>query len=90
MLNAVGPGTARRSKRNGRSDSKKNDGAGGSGSNGSNGSKNGKLDLGDFLGRSKDGFQRVKTEEDDEDLNGTESESDDDDLEEFSVPALRA
>lgn len=50
--------------------------------------KNGKLDLGDFLGRSKDGFQRVRTEEDDGDVDDLSSESDD--MEEFSVPALRA
>ncbi len=69
-----GPSSQRRSKKG---DNKKKN-------------KNGKLDLGDLLGRSKEGFQRVRTEEGDE-----EEEEDEDDLssdsdEEFSVPALRA
>ena len=51
--------------------------------------KDGKLDLGDFLGRSKDGFQPLKTEEDEDEVGGMSSD-DSDDLEEFSVPALRA
>eukprot|EP00088_Acartia_fossae_P044812 TRINITY_DN47828_c0_g1_i1.p1 TRINITY_DN47828_c0_g1~~TRINITY_DN47828_c0_g1_i1.p1 ORF type:complete len:114 (-),score=35.49 TRINITY_DN47828_c0_g1_i1:148-489(-) len=42
--------------------------------------------LGDILGRSKDGFQPVNTEERDG-LVGDESDSE---VEEFSVPALRA
>ncbi len=48
--------------------------------------------LGDILGRSKEGFQRLKTEEDDlgdDDAEDAESDSEDD-LEQFSVPALRA
>ena len=52
-----------------------------------------KLDLGDLLGRSKDGFQPLKTDEDEADeaaAHALPSDSDDDDLEEFSVPALRA
>ncbi len=51
--------------------------------------KNGKLDLGDLLGRSKEGFQRVRTEEGDDDEED-ELSSDSDDLEDFKVPALRA
>ncbi|TRY67348.1 hypothetical protein TCAL_12467 [Tigriopus californicus] len=47
----------------------------------------GKLDLGDLLGRSKEGFQPLKQDDDDEAANLS---SDSDDLEEFSVPALRA
>ena len=47
----------------------------------------GKLDLGDFLGRSKEGFQPLKQDDDDE---APTLSSDSDDLEEFSVPALRA
>ena len=46
--------------------------------------KDKKLDLGDFLGRSKDGFQPLNTEEDADALS---SESD---VEDFSVPGLRA
>ena len=46
--------------------------------------KDKKLDLGDFLGRSKDGFQPLNTEEDGDALS---SESD---VEDFSVPGLRA
>ena len=46
--------------------------------------KDKKLDLGDFLGRSKDGFQPLNTEEDGDTLS---SESD---VEDFSVPGLRA
>jgi hypothetical protein len=45
------------------------------------------LDLGDLLGRSKEGFQPLKQDDDDEAANLS---SDSDDLEEFSVPALRA
>lgn len=54
-----------------------------------NGGKKGdsKLDLGDFLGRSRDGFQPLK-QEDDDDVGAVSEDSDD--LEEFSVPALRA
>eukprot|EP00095_Tigriopus_kingsejongensis_P003105 maker-scaffold428_size174301-snap-gene-0.22 protein:Tk03105 transcript:maker-scaffold428_size174301-snap-gene-0.22-mRNA-1 annotation:"af109920_1alpha-amidating enzyme precursor 2" len=48
----------------------------------------GKLDLGDFLGRSKDGFQPLKQDDDEDETGNLSSESDD--LEEFSVPALRA
>ena len=48
-----------------------------------------KLDLGDILGRSKDGFQPLKTEDDDNDLGSLTSDSEDE-LDEFSVPALRA
>ncbi|CAB4068572.1 PAM [Lepeophtheirus salmonis] len=43
------------------------------------------LDLGDFLGRSKSGFTRLKTDEHDE-----EASSEDSDLEDFTVPALNA
>ncbi|XP_071746304.1 peptidyl-glycine alpha-amidating monooxygenase B isoform X2 [Lepeophtheirus salmonis] len=43
------------------------------------------LDLGDFLGRSKSGFTRLKTDEHDEDAS-----SEDSDLEDFTVPALNA
>jgi len=46
--------------------------------------KDKKLDLGDFLGRSKDGFQPLNTEEDADALS---SESD---MEDFAVPGLRA
>ena len=46
--------------------------------------KDKKLDLGDFLGRSKDGFQPLNTEEDADALS---SESD---VEDFAVPGLRA
>ena len=54
-------------------------------------SDGGKLDLGDILGRSKDGFKPLKQDDDDEDdRNTASSDDDDDDLEEFSVPALRA
>ena len=51
--------------------------------------RDGKLDLGDILGRSKEGFQPLKTEEDENDVDDAAS-SESDDLEEFSVPALRA
>ena len=54
--------------------------------------KNGKKkrrDLGDILGRSKEGFQRLKTEDDDEVDQNVTSDSEDD-LEDFAVPALRA
>ena len=54
-----------------------------------------KIDLGDLLGRSKDGFTRLNTHDDDEEANGgngsllnTNFSSDDSDLEDFSVPAL--
>lgn len=48
-----------------------------------------KLDLGDLLGRSKEGFQRLKTDDvDDDEENSISSESDDE--EEFSLPAMRA
>jgi hypothetical protein len=54
----------------------------------------GKLDLGDFLGRSKDGFQPLKQEDDEDDDgvrgNSVHLSSDESDLEEFSVPTLRA
>lgn len=43
----------------------------------------GKLDLGDLLGRSKDGFQPLKTEDDDAVIISSDS-----DVEDFSVPAL--
>eukprot|EP00096_Caligus_rogercresseyi_P011838 TRINITY_DN4797_c0_g1_i4.p1 TRINITY_DN4797_c0_g1~~TRINITY_DN4797_c0_g1_i4.p1 ORF type:complete len:455 (+),score=106.94 TRINITY_DN4797_c0_g1_i4:63-1367(+) len=43
------------------------------------------LDLGDFLGRSKTGFTRLKTDENDEEVS-----SEDSDLEDFTVPALNA
>ena len=46
--------------------------------------KDKKLDLGDLLGRSKEGFQPLNTEEDDDALS---SESD---VEDFTVPVLRA
>ena len=56
--------------------------------------KDGKLDLGDFLGRSKDGFQplRQDDDEDDEGLRGNSVHlsSDESDLEDFSVPTMRA
>ena len=45
--------------------------------------KDKKLDLGDLLGRSKDGFQPLNTEED-------ALSSDESDVEEFSVPGLNA
>ena len=44
-----------------------------------------KIDLGDLLGRSKDGFQPLNTEEDADALS-----SDSDDMEEFSVPGMQA
>ena len=44
---------------------------------------NGKLDLGDLLGRSKDGFQPLNTEDDD-----VVNISSDSDVEDFAVPAL--
>ncbi len=47
----------------------------------------GKLDLGDLLGRSKDGFQPLRQDDDDD---AAMLSSDSDDIEEFSVPALRA
>ena len=43
----------------------------------------GKLDLGDLLGRSKDGFQPLNTEDDDAVIISSDS-----DVEDFSVPAL--
>ncbi len=43
----------------------------------------GKLDLGDLLGRSKDGFQPLKTEDDDAVILSSDS-----DVEDFTVPAL--
>ena len=43
----------------------------------------GKLDLGDLLGRSKDGFQPLKTEDNDAVILSSDS-----DVEDFSVPAL--
>ena len=45
--------------------------------------KDGKLDLGDLLGRSKDGFQPLNTEDDEAVLISSDS-----DVEDFSVPAL--
>ena len=45
--------------------------------------KDGKLDLGDLLGRSKDGFQPLNTEDDD-----VVNISSDSDVEDFAVPAL--
>ena len=42
-----------------------------------------KLDLGDLLGRSKEGFQPLKTEDDDAVIISSDS-----DVEDFSVPAL--
>lgn len=56
----------------------------------------GKLDLGDLLGRSKEGFQPLRQDEDDveeedeADAHALSSDSDDEDMEQFSVPALRA
>ena len=54
----------------------------------------GKLDLGDLLGRSKDGFQPLKQEDDEDDEgvrgNSVHLSSDESDLEEFSVPSMRA
>ena len=49
-----------------------------------------KLDLGDFLGRSKDGFQPLKQDDDDDDEAGSLSSDSDDEIGQFSVPALRA
>ncbi len=58
---------------------------------GKKGDKNGKLDLGDLLGRSKDGFMRVRTEEgDDDDEAGLSTDDSEDELGQFAVPNLRA
>ena len=56
----------------------------------------GKLDLGDLLGRSrsKDGFQPLRQDDDEDDEgirgNSVHLSSDESDLEDFSVPSMRA